>query len=1028
VSDNQVTESDIGSRKYWQSLEEWRQDPEFKKILENEFIVSPLAAAEAEGRGAWARREFLQLMGASLALTSFGCVRRPAQKIVPYVQRPQDVVEGIANYYSSSFSDGSEGFGLVVTTREGRPIKVDGNPLHPSNEGGMSARSLAHILSLYDPDRLNKPTQHLQNGTRSNRDTVAITHDVAFEAIGKALKSGKWAILTPSIVSPSQKALLEDFTGSLQGKHYTYDSMGAEVFSEAQALSFGTKVTPRLVLDRARYILAINADILGTYLTPTESQKQFGRGRKADDKMNKLVVIESLLTLTGTNADERYRIRPSQSADILALIAHELIVREKKSRFASSEAVQSVLKGYREQLAEFDFEESAIKKIALELWANRTQSLVVAGEDMAAQVLANLLNVALENDGQTIDYGVSPNTGFKGSSSNLYELIQDIESGKITTLLVYGVNPAYASAEALGFSKALAKLKLMAYFGTHNDETGHLADYVIPIHHPMENWGDLEAQQGVFSIQQPTIQPLGDTRAFEDALIEIAKISGSSRLKNVENWYAYLRSQWQKRLPAPFEKNWIELLKEGVKTTVDRKRTLSVRAFNVSALSVLKAQRQPVADFELELYQSVGMRDGSMANISWLQEFPDVISKICWDNYASVSPKTAIELKLKEGQVIELESANQKISVPVHIQPGQADRVIGLALGYGRTACGGVGNNVGVNAYKLATAQNGRQKFSALPVIVKATKTRERLADTGGHHSMMGRQIVVEATLNEYKASPSANIHRHKIFSAWSGHKYTGHKWGMTIDLSSCTGCSACVIACQSENNIPVVGKQRTLQGREMHWLRVDRYHVGDPNDPNTVFMPVMCQHCDNAPCETVCPVAATVHSTEGTNDMIYNRCVGTRYCSNNCPYKVRRFNYFEYANFPSPLNLALNPEVTVRSRGVMEKCTFCTHKIKDAKNKARVEDRAIRDGDVISACQAACPTGAIVFGDVNDPNSRVSQSLKEERNYRLLEELNVLPAVSYKSKIRNTDKLKADLNKKRHGGGHGKAKNEGHA
>jgi MoCo/4Fe-4S cofactor protein with predicted Tat translocation signal len=1003
------------SYKYWLTLDQWRQDPEFQRLAEQEFQSSPLRESDPEG--GWARREFLKLMGASLAMTSFGCVRRPAQKIVPYAKKPAEIIEGLPNYYASSFVDGGEGFGVVVTTREGRPIKIDGNKCQPIHLGAMSARAHAHILGVYDPDRLTHPVRNLLNEKKTNRDSVRVSYEQADEAIAAELKKGGWAILTPSLVGSSQRKLVNEFVGSLNGKHYVWEPLSAENLSRARQEVFGDSTVPRYRFDQARLILAVDSDVLGTYLAPSEAQKGFGKGRSPSGEMNRLVVAESLLSLTGSNADERFRIRPSQAADFLCGILFQLVVRSKRSQFANDSRAIMALQAYANADEELGLPSGTLARLAEELWSARGRSVVVAGEDFKAQVAAQLLNAVLDNEGKTVDSARAPFTGYKGDSQNLSQLVADIESGKVKRLIIHGVNPVYATPKSLGFLAALQKLELSVYTGAQNDETGLYCDYILPDHHPLENWGDLEAYKGTFAIQQPTLRPLGETRAFEDTLISVAKAANVGRFSSVDSWYDYLRNQWKSQLSGNFEEAWVKLLADGYHS-MDRLEGAAASGYaRNSAFSLVAKQQTPRADLELVLYPTVGLRDGSLANISWLQEFPDPITKICWDNYLTVSPGLAQKRGLQEGQIVELTVGNETVSVPVHVQPGQHDEALGLAVGYGRWAAGAVANGVGVNAYNLVGFDGKRVQYRALSATIKPTSTRTRLANVAGHHSMEGRQIVVEATLAQYKENPGANIHRHKVFSAWSEHKYESYKWGMTIDLSSCTGCSACVIACQSENNIPTVGKKYVIDGREMHWMRIDRYYVGEPSDPNTVFMPLVCQHCDNAPCETVCPVAATVHSSEGTNDMIYNRCVGTRYCANNCPYKVRRFNWFNYAKMKSPLNMALNPDVTVRARGVMEKCTFCTHKIQAAKSKAKLEDRKLNDGEVKTACEASCPTGAIIFGDMNNPESRVSKSMKDQRSYTLLEELNARPAVQYQTKIRHVSSLKLDKNRK---GGHG--------
>lgn len=1027
-----VTSNGEGSApKYWLSLDQWRKDPQFKELAEKEFQSSPLS--EEDGKDGWARREFLKLMGASLALTSFGCVRRPAQKIVPYAKKPLDVQHGVSSFYTSTFTDGSEGFGVLVAAREGRPIKIEGNADHPLNEGGMSARAHAHILSLYDPERLNGPRKNLLNDKKSNFETVSVNYETLDKAVSEQFKKGGVAVLSSSLNSPSTLKLLGEFTKSVNAKVYHWDHLSYDEIKEGQRLSYGKAVMPRYRLDQARYILAIENDFLGTYLSPTSQARDFAKARKPGKDMSKLVVFESLLTLTGTNADERYRIRSSQALDVVMALLNEIVVRKKLSRYAGDTSVQSILEKFSG--LKLGLPDGRIEEIAQSLWDNRGQSLVLAGgwaqseNGLALQVAVNFMNSILENDGKTVVGSGALLGGLQGSYEQVNELMTALDKGQIKSLIIHGVNPAYVLGER--FKAAAQKAEMIVYTGDRIDETGALSDYIVPDHHPLEGWSDAELVEGVYSIQQPTIRPMYDSRGFQDSLLSWAKLAGSSSLKNVESWYDYLRGEWQgyyrsygAKAGASFEDFWIQRLHEGALVTGgDIRRGGAARSFNTAALKEIKPT-QEAQGYELSLYATVGLRDGSMANVSWLQEFPDPVTKICWDNYLCMSPKDAASLKAQEGDMVSLSAHGQTLQLPVHIQPGQADGVLGLAVGYGRTRAGKVANGVGANAYTFAQWKEGRLLASGLAVSeLKKLKGRYELACTQGHHSMEGRQIVVEAALADYMKDQAAGIHKHKIFTMWSEHKYPNNKWGMVIDLNTCTGCSACVIACQSENSIPTVGKRHVLRGREMHWIRIDRYYVGEPEDPSVVHQPIVCMHCDNAPCETVCPVMATVHSDEGTNDMIYNRCVGTRYCSNNCPYKVRRFNWFDFTKVEKPLTYAMNPDVTVRDRGVMEKCTFCIHRIRAVKSEAKLHDRQLKDGDIKTACQQSCPTNAIVFGDLNDENSMVSKLFSEKNAYALLEELNAKPSVRYQTKIRHTEHMKGQ-----HGHGHGEHGKGGHA
>ena len=988
--------------KYWLSLNEWLSDENFKESAQKEFVSPPLSQQEQ----GWQRREFLQLMGASLALASFGCVRRPTEKIVPYVKRPDDIILGKANFYSSSYYDGEEGFGILVKTREGRPIKVEGNKNHPINQGALSARAHSHLLSLYDPERLKDPQHNLFNDSRSSREVVRAKYPEADQNITEHLKKGKAAFLTGEWPSPSSQKLLKDFYNTFSCKHFVWNPLTHTHITEVQKACYGRAEIPHYRLDRARLIVSINCDFLGTWLYPTEFNRMYSKSRQADRDMNRLVVFESLLSLTGTNADWRVRIKASQQLDLVLSLISSLI----QKGFVKTPWPSHLPKKQKPWEA-FSISEKQWNQFITELWNHRGQSLILSGgphsqsqDAQSVQIAVQWLNHLLDNDGWTIDYHHPYQTGSQ-NQGQIENLIQGLESEKIDTVIIHKTNPLYTYPYKARLEKALKKAQLVVYTGDREDETGKLANYILPDHNDLEKWSDWEFQKGVFSIQQPTIRPLYQTRAFEDALIQWSKeMKKTAFLKTAQSWYEYLKIQHH----ISRNLSWNQFLKTGVHISKpdDRDKRQPARPFNKSALSHIKyLPASKTEKFELMIYPTSSLKDGTLSNVSWLQEFPDPVTKICWDNYVCMSPTSAKKQGVTEGQLIRIKAkSGYELEIPVHIQPGQADEVLALAMGYGRTGAGKIANQVGVNAYPLAeVSQKGQMIFSALPVSITTTSKKIPLANVQGHHSMEGRQIVVETTLKKYLENPGGAIHRHKMFSLWSSHQYPKHKWAMTIDLNSCTGCSACIIACQSENNIPTVGKELVLQGREMHWIRVDRYHKGTPEEPETVHQPIVCMHCDNAPCETVCPVVATVHSDEGTNDMIYNRCVGTRYCANNCPYKVRRFNWFNYEKkVEKPLNMAMNPEVTVRSRGVMEKCTFCIHRIRGAQAQAKLENRSLKDGDVQTACQQSCPTGAIVFGDLKDENSQVHKLFKREDSYALLEELNTKPAVRYKVKVRN--------------------------
>lgn len=1008
------TQDSSKTTKYWMSLEQWRKDPQFAEMAEKEFLTSPLQSDE--GKEGWARREFLKLMGASLALTTFGCVRRPAQKIIPYAKMPAEIIHGLPNIYASSYYDGLEGFGTLVTTRDGRPIKIEGNPDHPGTGGGMSARAHAHILKLYDPDRFTNAKRNLQNENRTNRETINVKWDALDTAVVEQLKKGKVAVLMGTQLSPTSQMLVGQFADAFGAKLYSHDDISYATLLDGQQECYGQRAFPRYRFDQARYIVAVNNDFLGTWLTPTHFSKQFAQGRRNTANMNKLVVFESLLSLTGTNADERFRIRPSQSLDVVMALLHEIIVVKKASRYAGDGGVQSILSNFAKSRGELGLDVSGI---ADGLIQNRGASLVVTGGPqtegegaLALQVATNFLNAVLENDGKTVLPAAAAvhTPGTRGVD----ELLAALKKKEVSTLIIHGCNPGYSLPSGAGFSEAIRNVEMAIYTGDRNDETGRLCDYLACDNHQLENWGDVRSIEGVLSIQQPTIQPMGDTRAFQDSLMSWMSGAGKTGgLRGAKTWYEYLKNHWMQNVLRGSEDQWVELLQLGV--VKGSGSGGGGRSFNTSSLQNVKPTQKPTG-FELALYETVGLGDGQLANVPWLQEFPDPVTKIVWDNYACFSLRDAKQWNIREGQHVTVTTDNGSVTVPAHVQPGQADGVVGLAIGYGRQGAGQVADGVGVSAYALAGWNSGRAASLGMEVKVAVAKGMTEIACVQDHHTMEGRQIVVEETLADHLKKPGGNVHRHHVASMWSEHQYKGNKWAMVIDLNSCTGCGSCVIACQSENNIPVVGKKYILRGREMHWIRVDRYYTGSPEDPGVVHQPLTCQHCDNAPCETVCPVAATVHSDEGTNDMIYNRCVGTRYCANNCPYKVRRFNWFDYTEIQSPRHLALNPEVTVRHRGVMEKCTFCIHRIRSGKQNAKIEGRELRPNEINVACAQSCPTKAITFGDLNNTHSAVRAEFNKEASYSLLEELNTKPALKYQVKVRNTEKLKGEH--KKHGKG----------
>lgn len=1003
------------NNKYWLSLDQWRNDPQFNELANREFQSSPLSE---ESQGGWARRDFLKLMGASLALGSFGCVRRPIQKIVPYVKRPEGLIPGVSNFYASTYHEAGDVYGLVVRTREGRPIKVEGNEFFPEVGVALGSRGQAHVLSLYDPDRLNAPLQNLLNPKRTNRDTISTTWDKADKEITKKIKSGGVHVLSGSNPSESSRKLIGEFVSKFSGEYFQWSPSSYEAFKKSfAAVGAEVKDLPRYRVLKADYILSIGTDFLETEYGSLQIGREWGIRKDVDLKAEpiKLAQVESLMSLTGTNADHRVILKPSEYLSFLCAVISKIggsgTYAQKASAYAGVKKLSEDSLKHAEHVAK-ELKKYAGKSIVMGFGVQSNTA-----DFMEIQTAVHYLNAVLGNDGETIDYSQAPYASHTASSSSMEKLIAKMNSGLVKTLIIHDSNPAYTYGDQAKLRAALTKVSTVIYTGDRNDETGMISHWVLPDDHSMEKWNEFESLKNVYSIAQPTISPLYKTRAFEQSLLVWLD-------KGETTWFDVVKETWKKRFDAnkstsgfsSFDAFWVELLQKGVWDLSKFKNSSKPsRAFTGS----FKAQYKESHGEELVLYTTPALGEGKLANVSWLQELPDAVTKIVWDNYLCVSMDYAEHHKLEEGSVVVVKSGDSSLELPVHIQPGQDSDTLGVAVGYGRKGAGKVCEGVGQNAFPFVQ----RGISSGLAVSVKKTSKKIELANTQGHYSMQGRQIVTETSYEEFKKNEGSGIHKHKIFSLWSKHKYTGHKWGMSIDLSKCTGCSSCIVACQSENNIPVVGKKHVLSGREMSWIRIDRYYTGDPKSPRVVHQPVMCQHCDNAPCETVCPVLATTHSSEGVNEMTYNRCVGTRYCANNCPYKVRRFNWFNYTNeIEAPLEMALNPEVTVRSRGVMEKCSFCVHKIQDGKSKAKLENRELKDGDIKPACELTCATKAIIFGDMNDKESAVSKKFEEQRTYQLLEELNNVPAVRYMTKVWNTEKAISG-NHGAHDSGHGEKK-----
>ncbi|CAM6053624.1 unnamed protein product [Sphagnum tenellum] len=1040
-----------------------------------EFFEKPVEFIDKLDRtseGGMARRSFLTVMGASMAMAGFACARRPVHKIIPYVIKPEEITPGVANYYASTCNECSSSCGIIVKNREGRPIKIEGNPDHPLNQGTLCARGQASLLNLYDPDRLTAPVIRSRTGG-PRREVSWDEVDQEIRAKLKAISngSGRVRVLSGEIQGNSTRRLVGEFLGAFsRGGLTEFEPLALEEIKESQLSSYGTAVVPSYRFDRADLIVSFGADFLGTWLSPVEHSLAWSKGRKLNGKnpsqakLSKLVCYETMLSLTGSNADERYPISSGDELPIALALAYELVVAQKKSSYAAQADVLKALQPYSPAQVATSIQSETLapqlKKLAQELWINRGKSLLVAGgiqsktkDALALQIVVNFLNSALENEGATVDgslrYGNS-----QVSFADLVKLVAEMKAGQVDALIVYRSNPLYSLPRTfLGLDEAFKQVPLIIAITDREDETALKADYVLPDHHPLENWGDANPRRGLFSLQQPTLAPIHSTRSFQDSLLawgkvpeaaegaegESAKPSSSSvsapALKysglaaQAADWHEYLKANWKETIyktsgaVGSFEQFWEAVLRAGVYqvSQIRYAKTAPVaRKLNVAAfIQGIRGVQNPGSSgtksddsLSLVLYPKVSLSDGRSANNPWLQEMPDPISTVTWDNYLNVGPALATKLGLKDNDVVEVKSGDVTAQLPIHVQPGLNSRIATAAVGYGRRAVGKVGNLAGVDVFPFVQVEAGLLIYSGQPVQLKKTGKYYSLASTQWHGATENRPIINDITLAEYRKNPAATsetdpeLRMENIPTIFPPHEYKGYRWGMGIDLNSCTGCGACVISCQSENNVPVVGRDQVRVSRQMHWIRIDRYYSGTPENPEVVFQPMLCQHCENASCESVCPVIATVHDDEGINVQVYNRCVGTRYCQNNCPYKVRRFNFFDHwKSYEGTMNLAWNPDVTVRTRGIMEKCTFCTQRITAAKDKAKDMGDKIRDGDLKTACQQTCPTDAIVFGDMNDPKSRVSQMKASLHAFRVLENLNNKPSISYMTRVRNTDR-----------------------
>ena len=1006
---------------FWRTLEERADDPAFQRHLYNEFPSQIEAITDPV-----ARRTFLKLMGASLALAGVtACTKQPEEKIVPYVRQPEELIPGKPLFYATAMPLGGVATGLLVESHEGRPTKIEGNPMHPGSLGATDVFAQAAILGLYDPDR----SQTLTNlGEIRPWPSFLGAMNAALTA-QRPLKGAGLRILTESVSSPTLaaqiRALLARFPSA---KWHQWDPASRDNTRAGAKLAFGEYADAQYRFDQADVILALDADFLGGGPGALRYARDFAARRRPEnaERMNRLYAIESMPSSTGSRADHRLPAKPSWIEPIGWQIASAIGVESARAALgaAAQRAVPDgvvVPNGATSSHMSSAVLQKWIAAVAKDLQAHRGKSLVIAGDSQppAVHALAHAMNQALDNVGKTVVYTQSVEAEPINQLESLRDLVADMNAGKVDLLVIIGGNPVYSAPVDLGFADAMNTVQLRVHLSLYDDETSAWCQWQIPEAHFLEAWSDARGYDGTSSIVQPLIAPLYGGKSAHDVLAAMSERPERSA-------HDLIREFWKVEKD---DHTWRRWLHDGVvPNTAFAPKAVSVAQ---SAIQLAISNQQSAISgtgLEISFRNDPSILDGRFANNGWLQELPKPITRLTWDNAVLASPATAAKLRASEspsfqggehGQIItdvvELKYRGRTVRGALFTVVGHADDCVTVHLGYGRSRGGRVAAGAGFNANAIRSSD--ALSFGAGVEIARTGETYS-LACTQYHHLMEGRGLVRAATRDEYLHDPKS-VHEGpgmeppppKTLTMYPEVKYDGYKWGMAIDVNSCIGCNACVVGCQSENNIPVVGKDQVLRGREMHWLRVDTYYRGPAENPETYFQPVPCMQCENAPCEVVCPVGATTHSHEGLNDMVYNRCVGTRYCSDNCPYKVRRFNFLLYQDFTTPsLKLGRNPDVTVRSRGVMEKCTYCVQRINAAKIDAEKGDRPVRDGEIKTACEQACPADAIVFGNLNDPNSRVAKLQGEVRNYALLAELNTRPRTTYLAAVRNVNPELSDV------------------
>ena len=1001
--------------RYFRSLDELAGSPEFTESLAREFPEGASEMASDDDEGGWSRRNFLSLMGASLGLAGLAGCRRPEEKILPYAKAPEEVIPGRPQYYATALPWAGSALGLVVEAHEGRPTKIEGNSLHPDSLGAAGAFAQATVLDLYDPDRSAGPTS---KGAAKTWEEALGALKGRVEALRS--KSGKGlAVLTAEHRSPTTAAMLAQLKAALpETKIVCWEPLSNAGVRDGNKLAFGKRFDTVLDTAKAKVILALDADILWGDGRTHRQARGFADGRRLTGEggreMNRLYSVESNFTITGASADHRLRLASKDVGAFTYALAAELskagIIGPE---LAGAAAGKKQLSGAAAKW---------IAAVAKDLAANKGACLVTAGARQPAEVHAAvaLLNYALGNVGTTVSYVKTFDETPEGPQA-VVDLAGEMRAGGIDTLVILDGNPVLDAPADANFADALAKVGASFHLAPFLNETSALATWHLNRAHYLESWGDVRAVDGTRSVIQPLVSPLHGGKT--DAEVIEAALGGTRKDHDL------VKATWTAEGGDVLGIGWRRALHDGMFAT-SAFVAEALTATPDAAAAAIKAAAEVAGEYEVTFAPDSHAWDGRFANNGWLAEMPDPMTKLTWDNAALLSPAAGKKLGLKDGDLVDITVDGKTVKLPVMMAPGQADTSIALTVGLGRTVGGRITKDFGFNTYGLRSSKG--QGFAA--ATIAAAGGTHVLARTQEHHVMEGRELVREASLTRFVKEPefAKKVNGEpepKLFSLMPERKYEGHKWGMVIDLNTCIGCNGCMVSCQSENNIPLVGKQGVVKSREMHWIRIDRYYSYDEKAPGlthevedlvgdvtAVMQPLACQQCEDAPCEQVCPVGATTHSPEGLNDMAYNRCIGTRYCANNCPYKVRRFNFFNYAkDFPGVTGafdrpdiqeirkMQFNPDVTVRSRGVMEKCTYCVQRINEVKIAAHREGRErVRDGEIVVACQQGCPTNAITFGDLNDPKSAVAEAAKSSRNYELLADLNIKPRTSYLARVRN--------------------------